>query len=290
MSWSRKTFIVFNYAFLAALSLLCIFPFVHILALSFSSSSAAAAGAVSLWPVDFTLASYENVLSKQEFLSSFVVSVKRVLLGTSVNMLLTVLAAYPLSKEAGQFRPRTAYVWFFVLTMLFSGGLIPLYMTVKMTGMMDSVWSLVIPAAVPVYNVVLLLNFFRGLPKELEESAMIDGANPFVILRRIYLPLSVPALATLTLFCVVSHWNSWFDGLIYMNDPSHYPLQSFLQTVVIQRDMRFLTPQDIDMLKLVSDRTNAAAQIFVATFPILIVYPFLQKYFVHGIVLGSVKE
>ncbi|MBO7748775.1 carbohydrate ABC transporter permease [Paenibacillus sp. MWE-103] len=290
LSWSRKTFIVFNYAFLAALSLLCIFPFVHILALSFSSSSAAAAGAVSLWPVDFTLASYENVLSKQEFLSSFVVSVKRVLLGTSVNMLLTVLAAYPLSKEAGQFRPRTAYVWFFVLTMLFSGGLIPLYMTVKMTGMMDSVWSLVIPAAVPVYNVVLLLNFFRGLPKELEESAMIDGANPFVILRRIYLPLSVPALATLTLFCVVSHWNSWFDGLIYMNDPSHYPLQSFLQTVVIQRDMRFLTPQDIDMLKLVSDRTNAAAQIFVATFPILIVYPFLQKYFVHGIVLGSVKE
>ncbi|SFJ80373.1 putative aldouronate transport system permease protein [Paenibacillus sp. UNC496MF] len=290
LSWSRKTFIVFNYAFLAALSLLCIFPFVHILALSFSSSSAAAAGAVSLWPVDFTLASYENVLGKQEFLSSFVVSVKRVLLGTSFNMLLTVLAAYPLSKEAGQFRLRTAYVWFFVLTMLFSGGLIPLYMTVKTTGMMDSIWSLVIPAAVPVYNVVLLLNFFRGLPKELEESAMIDGANPFVILRRIYLPLSVPALATLTLFCVVSHWNSWFDGLIYMNDPSHYPLQSFLQTVVIQRDMRFLTPQDIDMLKLVSDRTNAAAQIFVATFPILIVYPFLQKYFVHGIVLGSVKE
>ncbi|QHT63250.1 carbohydrate ABC transporter permease [Paenibacillus lycopersici] len=290
LSWSRKVFIAFNYAFLTALSLLCIVPFIHILAISFSSSSAAAAGWVKLWPVEFTLASYENVLSKQEFLSSFAVSLKRVLLGTSVNMLLTVLAAYPLSKEIRQFRWRTGYVWFFVLTMLFSGGLIPLYMTVKMTGMMDSIWALVIPGAVPVYNLVLLLNFFRSLPKELEESAMIDGANPFIVLWKIFLPLSVPALATLTLFSMVSHWNSWFDGLIYMNSPSHYPLQSFLQTVVIQRDMRYLTPKDAELLKLVSDRTNSAAQIFVATLPILIVYPFLQKYFVHGIVLGSVKE
>ncbi|WP_308637252.1 carbohydrate ABC transporter permease [Paenibacillus silvisoli] len=290
MSWSRRCFLAANYTFLTVLSLLCLIPFIHILAVSLSSAAAASAGSVKLWPVEWTIASYENVLSKQEFLTSFLVSLKRVLLGTSVNMVLTILVAYPLSKEVANFRPRTVYVWFFVLTMLFSGGLIPLYMTVKMTGLMDSLWALVIPAAVPVYNVVLLLNFFRGLPKELEESATIDGANPFVIMWKIFVPLSVPALATLTLFSMVMHWNSWFDGLIFMNQPEHYPLQSFLQTVVIQRDMRFLTPEDVDMLKLVSDRTSSAAQIFVATLPILLVYPFLQKYFVHGIVMGSVKE
>jgi len=290
LSMGRKLFLLCNYIFLTVLSLACIVPFVHILAISFSSASAAAAGAVKLWPVEFTFASYENVLSKREFLNSFGVSVQRALLGASVNMLLTIIAAYPLSKEVRLFRFRTAYVWFFVLTMLFSGGLIPLYMTVKETGIMDSLWALVLPGAVPVYNVVLLLNFFRALPRELEESATIDGASPFVTLTRIYLPLSLPALATLTLFSIVGHWNSWFDGLIFMNSPEGYPLQSFLQTIVIQRDLRFLTPTDIELLQLVSDRTNNAAQIFVATLPILLVYPFLQKYFVHGIVLGSVKE
>jgi putative aldouronate transport system permease protein len=290
LSFGRKLFLVFNYTFLTLLSLACIVPFVHILAISFSSASAAAAGVVKLWPVEFTFASYENVLSKREFLSSFGVSVQRVLLGASVNMLLTIIAAYPLSKEVRQFRFRTVYVWFFVLTMLFSGGLIPLYMTVKETGIMNSLWALVLPGAVPVYSVVLLLNFFRALPRELEESATIDGASPFVTLMRIYLPLSLPALATLTLFSVVGHWNAWFDGLIFMKSPDQYPLQSFLQTIVIQRDLRFLTPTDIELLQLVSDRTNNAAQIFVATLPILLVYPFLQKYFVHGIVLGSVKE
>ncbi len=290
LSFGRRLFSMFNYTFLALLSLACIVPFVHILAISFSSASAAAAGVVKLWPVEFTFASYENVLSKREFLSSFGVSVQRALLGASVNMLLTIIAAYPLSKEVRQFRFRTVYVWFFVLTMLFSGGLIPLYMTVKETGIMDTLWALVLPGAVPVYNVVLLLNFFRALPRELEESATIDGASPFATLTRIYLPLSLPALATLTLFSIVGHWNAWFDGLIFMNSPEHYPLQSFLQTIVIQRDLRFLTPTDVELLQLVSDRTNNAAQIFVATLPILLVYPFLQKYFVHGIVLGSVKE
>jgi len=290
LSFGRKLFLIFNYTFLTLLSLACIVPFVHILAISFSSASAAAAGVVKLWPVEFTFASYENVLSKREFLSSFGVSVQRVLLGASVNMLLTIIAAYPLSKEVRQFRFRTVYVWFFVLTMLFSGGLIPLYMTVKETGIMNTLWALVLPGAVPVYSVVLLLNFFRALPRELEESATIDGASPFVTLMRIYLPLSLPALATLTLFSIVGHWNAWFDGLIFMKSPDQYPLQSFLQTIVIQRDLRFLTPTDIELLQLVSDRTNNAAQIFVATLPILLVYPFLQKYFVHGIVLGSVKE
>ncbi|MDB4866357.1 MAG: transporter permease [Cohnella sp.] len=290
LSWGRKLFVTANYAFLCLISLLCIIPFIHILSLSLSSSTAAAAGLVKLWPVELTFASYQNVLNKQEFLHAFWISLQRVVLGTSVNILLTVLIAYPLSKEIRDLRWRTKYVWFFIFTMLFSGGLIPLYVTIKATGLMDTIWALIVPGAVPIFNVVLLLNFFRGLPRELDEAARIDGAGHFLILWKIYVPLSVAALATVTLFSMVGHWNSWFDGLIFMNSPEHYPLQSFLQTIVIQRDLRFLKPEDAELLKVVSDRTNNAAQIFVAALPILLVYPFLQRFFIHGIVLGSVKE
>jgi putative aldouronate transport system permease protein len=174
--------------------------------------------------------------------------------------------------------------------MLFGGGLIPWYMIIKDTGLMDTIWALVIPSAVPVFNVIVLLNFFRGLPKELEESAKLDGAGYFGVLWRIFVPLSMPSLATLLLFAVVAHWNSWFDGLILSNRTEHYPLQSFLQTIIIKLDPAYLTPRDAELHALVNDRTSRAAQIFVAAFPILIVYPFLQRFFIKGIVLGSVKE
>lgn len=283
-------FTVLNTIFLAGLALLCMFPLIHILAVSFSSASAVAAGEVKLWPVGFTAVAYENVFGKREYLTAFAVSGKRIVLGTLLNMALTVLLAYPLSKEAHQFRWRTFYAWFFVFTILFSGGLIPWYMVIKEIGLLDSIWALVIPSAVPVFNVILMLNFFRGLPKELEESAKIDGAGHVTIMLRIMVPLSLPSLATVMLFSMVGHWNSWFDGLILMNKPEHYPLQSFLQTIVIQLDPRFLSSQEAEIQALLSDRTSRAAQIFVAAFPILLVYPFLQRFFVKGIVLGSVKE
>ncbi|SDX67104.1 carbohydrate ABC transporter permease [Paenibacillus sp. CF384] len=286
---SRSLFLIMNYIFLGALSLLCILPMIHILALSFSSGSAASAGSVSLWPVEFTTEAYQNIFNKPQYFTAFIVTIKRVLLGTSISMLLTVLAAYPLSKESGHFLFRTGYAWFFVITILFSGGLIPWYMTIKATGLLDSIWALILPGAVPVFNVILLLNFYRGLPKELEESAKIDGANHFVTLFKIYLPLSAPALATIGLFTIVGHWNSWFDGLVLMNRPENYPLQTFLQTVIIKKDFRFISADDLDMLRL-SDRTSTAAQIFVAAVPILIIYPFLQRFFTKGIVMGSVKE
>ncbi|BFH62587.1 MULTISPECIES: carbohydrate ABC transporter permease [Paenibacillus] len=286
----RLTFTLLNYLFLGALSLMCILPMIHILALSFSSGSAAAAGKVTLWPVEFTTVAYQNIISKPQYITAFMVTLKRVVLGTSISMLLTVLAAYPLSKEASQFKFRTAYAWYCVITILFSGGLIPWYMTIKATGLMDTIWALVLPGAVPVFNVILLLNFYRGLPKELEESAKIDGANHFVTLFKIYLPLSTPALATIGLFTIVGHWNSWFDGLILMNRPENYPLQTFLQTIIIKKDFRFISSDELDILRQLSDRTSTAAQIFIAAFPILIVYPFLQRFFIKGIVMGSVKE
>ncbi|WP_309119977.1 carbohydrate ABC transporter permease [Paenibacillus sp.] len=290
LSVGRRVFTIFNYTFLVVLSLLCVVPLVHVFALSLSSNAAATAGMVKLWPVEFTLKSYEFVLNRPEFVRSLWVTIQRVAIGLPLNLLLTVLIAYPLSKESAKFKPRTAYVWFFVFTMLFHGGLIPSYMTIRSTGLLDSIWALILPGAVPVFNVVLLLNFFRGLPKELEEASFMDGAGHMRTLAQIYLPLSLPALATIALFTTVGHWNSWFDGLIYMNSPERYPLQSYLQTVIAQRDMTLASSTDLELLAEVSDRTVKAAQIFMGALPILMVYPFLQRFFMKGIVLGSVKE
>jgi putative aldouronate transport system permease protein len=269
---------------------MCVLPLVHILAVSFSSNAAATGGLVRLWPVGFNWKSYEFVLSSDRFLGSLFVTLERVAVGGTINMLLTLITAYPLSKESDRFKPRTAYAWFFFITILFGGGLIPLFMIVRETGIMGTIWALVLPGAVPVFNIILLLNFFRGLPRELEEAAFIDGAGHFMTLFRVFVPLSLPALATITLFTVVGHWNAWFDGLIFMNSPERYPLQSYLQTIVIQQDFTNMTEQELKNMRLISDRTIKAAQIFLGALPILMVYPFLQKYFVTGITLGSVKE
>jgi putative aldouronate transport system permease protein len=285
-------FDIINYTVLIGMALLCIFPIVNVLAISFSSSTAASSGMVKLWPVDFNLKSYEYALSKPQFLSAFVVTLQRVGLGVVINMVLTILAAYPLSKERGELYGRSVYAWFFFLTMIFSGGLIPWYMTIKQLGLIDSVWALVLPGAIPVFNVIILLNFFRQLPKEINESAIMDGAGHWTILWRMYLPLSKPSLATLVLFACVSHWNSWFDGMILMNSPEGYPLQTYLQSIIVSRDMSLFTSatkEQLLELALISDRTLKSAQIFIAAAPLLLLYPFLQKYFMKGLVLGSVK-
>jgi putative aldouronate transport system permease protein len=265
-------------------------PIIHILSMSLSSGSAASAGKVILWPVEFTTAAYENVFGKPEYLRAFSISIQRVVLGTTLSMLLTIITAYPLSKDSKYLRFRTGYSWIFVFTILFNGGLIPMYLTVKTLGLIDSIWALVLPGAIQVFNIILLLNFYRNLPKELEEASRIDGAGHFKTLWKIYVPLSLPALATTGLFTIVSHWNSWFDGMIYMNHPENYPLQTFLQTVIINMDFRFIKAENAELMLKLSDRTSRAAQIFVAAFPILIVYPFLQRFFIKGIVMGSVKE
>lgn len=290
-SWSRKLFLQFNYVFLALISFLCLFPIVQMIAISFSSGTAVAAGRVTIFPVEFTTAAYQYVLRNKAFMDAVWISVERVLLGCSLQMLLLILIAYPLSKDVSAFRYRTLYVWFFMITILFSGGLIPTYLVIKDTGLLDSIWALVIPSAVPVFSVVLMLNFFRSLPKEMAEAAFIDGAGHWTTLAKIYVPLSKPGLATLLLFSVVGHWNSWFDGIIYMNSPDNYPLQSYLQSIVLMKqDSSALSVLDQSILANLSDRTLKSAQIGLGALPILLAYPFLQKYFMKGIVIGSVKE
>lgn len=289
-SFLGSAFSIANYCFLIVSAVLCLAPMLHILAISFSSSAAAKAGLVYFWPIDFTWESYRFVAAKQEFTRSMLISLQRLLIGTSLNMLLTILIAYPLSKNRRAFPRRTMYVWIFVFSMLFSGGLIPWYIVIKETGLLDSIWALILPGAVPVFNVILLLNFFRNLPGELEESAFMDGAGYWTILWRIFVPLSAPSLATLTLFAMVGHWNAWFDGLILMGTPEKYPLSSYMQTIVVQLDIKSLIGSDLASLRQISDQTAKAAQIFLGALPILLVYPFLQRYFVSGMTLGSVKE
>jgi len=282
-------FLIFNYAFLFILAALCIFPVLHVLALSFSSSTAASSGRVVIIPVEFTLKSYEYVVQNSSFLRAFCISLYRVALGVPINILMTIMVAYPLSRTKAQFRAKGYFTWFFLITILFGGGLIPWYMVINETGLLDSIWALVIPGAVPVFNIILLINYFRSIPAELEEAAYMDGAGHWRILWSIFLPISIPTLATITLFSLLNHWNSWFDGLILMNNTDKYPLQSYLQTIVINRDPNTITVRDLDLLKIVNERTTKSAQLFVAMIPIICVYPFLQKYFTTGLVVGSIK-
>ncbi|MFD0671112.1 carbohydrate ABC transporter permease [Cohnella sp. GCM10027633] len=286
---SRMLFLYGNYVILTLFALTCLFPILHMAAMSLSSNSAVTAGWVSVWPIGFNLDSYKYIVSNNMFLNSVVISFERLALGVSIGLALTILAAYPLSKSNLKFKSRTVYSWFFVITMIFNGGLIPTFMVVKETGLMDSIWALVIPSAVNVFNIVLMLNFFRTQPIELEESAQIDGAGAWRTLWSIYLPISKPSLATIALFTIIFHWNAWFDGLIYMNSPTHYPLQTYLRTVIVSHDLTNANASDFSMIQNISSRTVLAAQLFVSMLPVLCIYPFLQKYFVQGLVLGSVK-
>ncbi|MFD2328088.1 carbohydrate ABC transporter permease [Cohnella sp. GCM10020058] len=289
-SAGKAAFDYLNMTILLVVSLLCLFPYIHILAVSLSSSAAVAEGQVSFWPVDFTINSYSFVVSGSQFMKAFGISVQRVLLGVVIYMAITAFTAYPLSKEDRRFRSRTVYVWFFVVTMFVSGGLIPTFLVVRSTGLINSMWALILPGAVQIFNIVILLNFFRNLPKELEECAFLDGGGHLTYFLRIALPLSVPSLMTLTLFTIVYHWNAWFDGLIYINRPDHYPLQTYIQMNVIEPGRRVRDITDLDVLKTVSQNTLRAAEVLVTSIPVLLAYPFIQKYFIAGITLGSVKE
>lgn len=283
---------IFNYLIIISLcfiSILCILPLIHILAVSFSENAAVTSYSVKFWPIGFNTMAYTQSFSSNGFLVAMKVSVIRALLGTAIGMLLTLTAAYSMSKSNKVFKSRTAYSWFFIFTMLFSGGLIPTYMVVKYTGLIDSILALILPSAVNVFNLVVMMNFFRTIPKDLEESAHIDGAGHFIILFRIYFPLSLPSFATLTLFTLVWHWNSWFDGMIYMTQASNYPLATFLRALISSFDFTKIGINP-EIFKYLSERALKAAQIFIGTLPIILVYPFLQKYFVQGMTIGALKE
>lgn len=289
---ANRIFHFVNIFILAVVSLLCVLPFINLLAISFSDSAAVAAGAVGFTPVDFTLSAYEYALKGGKFIRALFISFERVFLGVGLNLILMVLTAYPLSKTRKKVAGRNIYMVYFVITMLVSGGMIPTYLVVTGLGLKDTIWALILPGALPVYNMVILMNFMRGIPEEIEEAAAIDGASPFQILTRVLLPILKPALATVGLFCIVTHWNDWFSGIIYMNNPDNYPLQTYLQSLLqnFEQLLRTQSSQDIQALLAQMDaRTGRAAQLFLGAIPVMVIYPFLQKYFTKGLVLGSVK-
>ncbi len=288
-SLSYRVFTVCNTAFILLYMFICVAPFLHMLAVSTSSVAAANANIVGLWPVDFTLEAYAEALSDQQILSSLKMSALRVVLGVGIQMLFTILAAYPMSRENKAFPGRKAYVVLIVFTMLFSGGLIPTYMLiVNQLKLANTVWALVLPNAVPVFNLIILMNFFRQIPHEIEEAAIVDGAGHWTLLTKVYLPLSINALLTLVLFACVGHWNAWFDGQIYMRDPIYYPLSTYLR-VTSDRIQNVSTMEDARLLMRISPRTMLMAYTVLCTAPIVCVYPFLQRYVKSGLVLGSVK-
>ena len=271
------------------MTLCCLLPLLNTLAISFSNNSAVNANQVGILPVGFTLSSYKKLLEDNQFWRSAWISVLRVVLGTGLNMLMMILLAYPLSKSKNRFASRDIYMKLVIFAMLFNGGLIPGYIIVSKLHLLNTIWALVLPGAVPVFNVILLMNFMKGLPEALEEAAVIDGASEWTILTRVVLPISKPGLATVALFCIVNHWNDYFQGLIYMRTPRKYPLQPYIQQLTI--DVSQITdPQQLIYFMTISTRTLNAAKIVVATVPLLVIYPFLQRYFVTGIVIGAVKE
>lgn len=283
-----RIFLSFAYLFVGALILLCTLPFVHIVAVAFSAMGPANANLVGLWPIGFTPEAFFDAFADAMIIRTFLNSLVIVAVGVTLNMLFVVLVAYPLSKEPGRFPLRNVYVWFIMFTMFFHGGLIPMYLLVRQLKLIDTIWALVLPGAVPVFYCIILLNFFRQLPKEIEESAFIDGASPLKSLISIYLPLSVPALATIGLFSTIHYWNSWFDALIYMREPANYPYTTYLRILITRLD-KIQSFEDMEKMMRLGQRPMIMSYVLISIVPIMCVYPFLQKYVRSGLVLGSVK-
>ena len=287
---SRKVFRVVNVIVLTALALVCLLPFINVIAISFSNSFYVDSNQVYFWPKGWTTSAYTYILTRASFWTSFRTSILRVLLGGSLNLFFIILTAYPLSKSNDKLHFRNVYTWYFFITMLVSGGMIPNYILVCRTlNLKNSLWALILPGLCGCYNLILMKNYMNGLPQSIEEAALIDGASHLRTLVQIYLPVSLPAIATITLFCIVSHWNAWFDGMIYITTPSRVPMQTYLRSILIDMNVADMSADDYEMYAMLANRTVKCSQIIVATIPILCVYPFLQRYFVSGIVLGSVK-
>ena len=271
--------------------LLCLLHIVHTLAMSRSDKASETAGLVGLRPVNFTGAAYAAILRDKQFFTALGNSLLRVGLGVPINVLFCIIMGYPLSRSKKQFPQRNIYMWFLVFTMLFSGGMVPAYILIYELNLLDSIWALILPSAVGAYNIILVMNYFKNLPGELDEAARIDGAGAMRIMWSIYVPLALPVIATVALFSFVGHWNAWFDASIYMESQSKIPLQTYIQQLVVESSVSSsLSPQEQMMLAEVSGKSFNAAKVFVTMLPLLLIYPFVQRYFVQGIVIGSVKE
>ncbi|SMF77439.1 carbohydrate ABC transporter membrane protein 2, CUT1 family [Paenibacillus uliginis N3/975] len=285
-----RIFNVINYSILILVTIIVMYPLVFVLSASFSDPQAVLRGEMMLWPKGINLNSYEKIFQNKDIISGFTNTLVYTSLGTLINLTMTVLAAYPLSRK--DFVGRNAIMALLVFTMFFSGGLIPTYLLIKNLGMLNSLWVMIIPNAVSIWNIIIMRTFFQqSIPGELQEAATIDGCSNIKILTRIILPLSLPIIAVTILFYAVGHWNAFFNALLYLSDKDKFPLQLILREILIQG-------QTNDMVKMSTESAIKQqrevegikyAVLVVANIPMLALYPFLQRYFVKGVMIGAIK-
>ncbi|WP_141431008.1 carbohydrate ABC transporter permease [Bacillus sp. 03113] len=284
-----RIFTVIVYMSLIMVALIIVYPLIYVLSASLSNPTLIARGEIWLFPKEFTFSSYAKVFQNHEMMIGYRNTVFYTVFGTAINIILTIMIAYPLSRK--DFYGRNMIMFFIVFTMFFSGGMIPSYLLVKNLGMLNTVWAVVIPGAVSVYNVIVMRTFFQSIPEELKESAELDGCSNIQYLLYILLPLSKPIIAVMILFYGVSHWNGFFEALIYLTDRDKFPLQLFLREMLIQEDMAGMANYSDSSISDFMMKVEGLkyAVVIIASLPMLILYPFLQKYFVKGVMIGALK-
>lgn len=285
---SYAIFEIFNYIILGFVVLVTLYPFLYMLATSLSSAKEVLAGNVTFYPIEFSLKAYEHIMSQDTFWLGYKNTIIYTVFGTIISLILSIMCAYPLSKK--NLVGSGLFLKLIVFTMFFSGGLIPFYLLIVKLKMVNTIWAIVVPNAISAYNVLVMKTFFQGIPSSLEDAAEIDGLNQIGVLTRIIIPLSKPILATMTLFIAVFLWNDWFMALILLNDNKLYPVTLFLRNIVMGSIMAAKSGETINATAAQSlPQTLQAATIMLVTVPILLVYPFIQKYFVKGVMIGSIK-
>lgn len=285
-SVGEKIFSFVNILLLGLIGFAALYPLLYILSASISSSDAVISGRVLLWPQELTLESYKKVVFQQGIWVAYGNTVFYTLVGTAVNLLFTILGAYPLSKK--RLRGRVAVSFMISFTMLFSAGMIPFYLNLRDFGLVNTRTAMIIAFAISTWLVILLRTFFQSIPEEMEESAKIDGASDYQVLSRIYMPLALPALSTIGLFYAVGRWNGYFWAMVLLRDEDKIPLQVLLKKLIVEMNPSDEMLQTTDMM-LVSQETVIYATIIVSILPMVAVYPFIQKFFVKGIMVGSLK-
>ena len=274
----------------AALALLTLYPFYNVIILSFSNTESVAKHIPHLLPFALDLTGYKTIIQDSDFINSLLVSLFVTIVGTAVNMVLSVIAAYVLSRK--YLDGRNMIMSVIVFTMLFGGGLVPTYMVIKDMGLINKVWAMILPTAINTYYLIIMKNYFLGLPDGLFEAAKLDGAGEWTMLWKVAFPLSKPIMATFTLFYAVDRWNEWYNALLYINKKALSPLQIYLRDILTSLNSQLSTQaqQMMGSTQKVSTSAVQMATIVITALPIMLVYPYLQKYFVNGVMVGGIKE
>ena len=287
-SFRERLELALIYLGLSLFALIAVLPFLHTIARSFSAEAPIARGEVYIWPVRFTLDAYQRLIHGGAFWRGYQNSFIITTVGTAVQMVMTVLAAYPLSRP--RLPGRSVLMVLILFQMIFPPGLIPFYLTVRQSGLMNTYWAVIIPYAINTFNLIVLVNYFRALPPEMEEAAIIDGANDFQVLRYVTLPLSMPVIMTLTLFYAVENWNLFLPAIFFITDGNKQPVQVILRDMIWSLQLMTQTASADQLERAAGLESLKAASVFITAIPMLILYPFIQRYFIKGIMLGAVKQ